>query len=81
MTGFIHITATEQNDGTALESHAELKHILLENKAQILAAILGTIGIDISTPCGIEQTAVLIALIKFMKRAEEFTEESFGFRF
>lgn len=80
MTGYIHIEAVEEKDGTAVESKAELKNISVINRAQILAAILNTLGIDASTACGAEQVAVLIAVISSMKSTGDFEEEAFGIR-
>ena len=80
MRGYIHIKAVEENDGTAVECKAELKNISMINRAQIMAAVLNTLGIDASTAHGAEQVAVLIAVISSMKRTGDFEEEAYGIR-
>lgn len=80
MRGYISIKAVEENDGTAIECAAELKNISMINRAQILAAVLNTLGIDTSTAFGAEQVAVLISVIRSMKRTGDFEEEAFGIR-
>lgn len=80
MKGYIHISAVEKNDGTAVECKAELKNISMINRAQILAAVLNTLGIDTSTAHGAEQVAVLIAVISSLKSTGNLEEEAYGIR-
>lgn len=81
MTGYIHIKAVEERDGTAIESTAELKNVSFVNKAQILAAAFSTLGIDVLTENGAEKVAILIAAIRAMKSAGDFEEKAYGIRF